>query len=98
MRNRSNDSNYHWDYQDYRGNYGQSPARARKSSGLKYFLIAMGVVILLVGALCVGASVWGSKPAPQPDQDSAMSWSTCRRSTSRTSRRIMCRIPPKTAF
>ena len=51
MRNRSNDSNYHWDYQDYRGNYGQSPARARKSSGLKYFLIAMGVVILLVGAL-----------------------------------------------
>ena len=93
MRNRSNDSNYHWDYQDYRGNYGQSPARARKSSGLKYFLIAMGVVILLVGALCVGASVWGSKPAPQPDQDSS-----CRRSTSRTSRRIMCRIPPKTAF
>ena len=52
MRNRSNDNNYHWDYQDYRGNYGQSPARARKSSGLKYFLIAMGVVILLVGALC----------------------------------------------
>ena len=51
MRNRSNDSNYHWDYQDYRGNYGQSPARARKSSGLKYFLIAMGVVILLVGAV-----------------------------------------------
>lgn len=72
MRNRSNDSNYHWDYQDYRGNYGQSPARARKSSGLKYFLIAMGVVILLVGALCVGASVWGSKPAPQPDQDSSI--------------------------
>ena len=72
MRNRSNDSNYHWDYQDYRGNYGQSPARARKSSGLKYFLIAMGVVILLVGALCVGASVWGSKPAPQPDQNSSI--------------------------
>ena len=72
MRNRSNDSNYHWDYQDYRGNYGQSPARARKSSGLKYFLIAMGVVILLVGALCIGASVWGSKPAPQPDQDSSI--------------------------
>lgn len=72
MRNRSNDNNYHWDYQDYRGNYGQSPARARKSSGLKYFLIAMGVVILLVGALCVGASVWGSKPAPQPDQDSSI--------------------------
>ena len=72
MRNRSNDSNYHWDYQDYRGNYGQSPASARKSSGLKYFLIAMGVVILLVGALCVGASVWGSKPAPQPDQDSSI--------------------------
>ena len=72
MRNRSNDSNYHWDYQDYRGNYGQGPARARKSSGLKYFLIAMGVVILLVGALCVGASVWGSKPAPQPDQDSSI--------------------------
>ena len=92
MRNRSNDSNYHWDYQDYRGNYGQSPARARKSSGLKYFLIAMGVVILLVSG---AASLPRSRIRIRP---SAMSWSTCRRSTSRTSRRIMCRIPPKTAF
>ena len=70
MRNRSNDNNYHWDYQDYqdyRGSYGGAPAKNRRSGGLKYFLIAMGVVILLVGALCIGASLWGgSTPAPAP--------------------------------
>ena len=27
MKNRSNDSHYQWDYQDYRGNYGQTPAK-----------------------------------------------------------------------
>ena len=50
----------------------KAPPAPGKSSGLKYFLIAMGVVILLVGALCVGASVWGSKACPQPDQDSSI--------------------------
>lgn len=71
MINRSNDNNYHWDYEDYQGNYGQSPARGKKNSnrGLRVFLIMMGAVVLLVGALCIGAAVWGSRPAPQPDQD-----------------------------
>ena len=69
MINRSNDNNYHWDYEDYQGNYGQSPARGKKNSnrGLRVFLIMMGAVVLLVGALCIGAAVWGSRPAPQPD-------------------------------
>ena len=71
MINRSNDNNYHWDYEDYQGNYGQSPARGKKNSnrGLRVFLVMMGAVVLLVGALCIGAAVWGSRPAPQPDQD-----------------------------
>ena len=71
MINRSNDNNYHWDYEDYQGNYGQSPARGKKNSnrGLRVFLIMMGAVVLLVGALCIGAAVWGSRPVPQPDQD-----------------------------
>lgn len=71
MINRSNDNNYHWDYEDYQGNYGQSPARGKKNSnrGLRVFLIMMGAVVLLVGALCIGAAVWGSRPAPKPDQD-----------------------------
>lgn len=74
MINRSNDNNYHWDYEDYQGNYGQSPARGKKNSnrGLRVFLIMMGAVVLLVGALCIGAAVWGSRPAPQPDQDSSI--------------------------
>ena len=46
MINRSNDNNYHWDYEDYQGNYGQSPARGKKNSnrGLRVFLIMMGAV------------------------------------------------------
>lgn len=56
MINSSNDNNYRWDYREYEGNYGQSPNRGRDNSrGLKVFLIAMGVIILLVGVLCIGA-------------------------------------------
>lgn len=67
MKNRSNDSHYQWDYQDYRGNYGQNPAPRKRNAGLKYFLIAMGVVIVLAGALCIGVTAWNGKaPAPNP--------------------------------
>ena len=66
MRNRSNENNYHWDYREYQGNYGQNPARRSNSRGLKIFLITMGVVVLLVGALCIGASAWSHKN-PQPE-------------------------------
>lgn len=31
MKNRSNDSHYQWDYQDYRGNYGQNPTPAKET-------------------------------------------------------------------
>lgn len=69
MRNRSNENNYHWDYREYQGNYGQNPARRSNSRGLKIFLITMGVVVLLVGALCIGASAWSHKN-PQPENPS----------------------------
>ena len=69
MRNRSNENNYHWDYREYQGNYGQNPAHRSNSRGLKIFLITMGVVVLLVGALCIGASAWSHKN-PQPENPS----------------------------
>ena len=71
MINRSNENNYHWDYREYQGGYGQSPNRGKKNSrGLRVFLVMMGVVVLLVGALCVGAAVWGNNhTTPQPNPD-----------------------------
>ena len=82
MKNRSNDSHYQWDYQDYRGNYGQNPAPRKRNAGLKYFLIAMGVVIVLAGALCIGVTAWNGKaPAPTrpapPCPGKTASWSIC---------------------
>ena len=82
MKNRSNDSHYQWDYQDYRGNYGQNPAPRKRNAGLKYFLIAMGVVIVLAGALCIGVTAWNGKaPAPNPPgatlPGKTASWSIC---------------------
>ena len=73
MRNRSNDSNYHWDYQDYRGNYGQSPARARKKQRPEVLPHRHGGGHPAGGALCVGGPPSGAASLPpQPDQDSSI--------------------------